>query len=47
VGRDPDQIRNLAGDRALAPILADMRRRLEAFADRPNDPWLVGECPAP
>ena len=47
VGRDPDQVRNLAADPALAPVLADLRRRLAAFADRTNDPWLVGERPAP
>ena len=47
VGRDPDQVRNLAADPAFASVLADMRRRLEVFADRTNDPWLVGERPAP
>ena len=47
MGRDPDQVRNLAADPALASVLADMRRRLAAFADRTNDPWLVGERPAP
>jgi len=47
VGRDPDQVHNLAADPALVPALADLRRRLAAFADRTNDPWLVGERPAP
>ena len=47
VGRDPDQVHNLAADPALAPVLTDLRRRLAAFADRTNDPWLVGERPAP
>lgn len=47
VARDPDQVRNLAADPALAPVLTDLRRRLAAFADRTNDPWLVGERPAP
>jgi len=47
VTRDRDQVRNLAADPAFDSVLADMRRRLEAFADRTNDPWLVGERPAP
>jgi N-sulfoglucosamine sulfohydrolase len=47
VTRDRDQVRNLATDPAFDSVLADMRRRLEAFADRTNDPWLVGERPAP
>jgi N-sulfoglucosamine sulfohydrolase len=47
VERDPDQVRSLAADPALAPVLADLRRRLAAFADRTNDPWLVGERPVP
>jgi N-sulfoglucosamine sulfohydrolase len=47
VERDPDQVRNRAADPALAPVLAEMRRRLEAFADRTSDPWIVGERPFP
>jgi len=47
MGRDPDQVRNLAADPALAAVLADTRRRLEVLADRTNDPWLIGERRVP
>ena len=45
--RDPGQTKNLAGDPAFAGILAEMRQKLAALADRTNDPWIVGERPAP
>lgn len=40
---DPDEIFNLAGDRAAEPILADMRGRLHAWRKETRDPWLAGQ----
>lgn len=47
VDADPAEVRNLAAEPSHAATLAELRRRLDAFADRTNDPWLVGERPGP
>ncbi len=38
---DPDELRNLAGDRGHAEALADLRRRLRAWQEQTNDPWTI------
>jgi N-sulfoglucosamine sulfohydrolase len=47
VAADPDQARNLAADPAHAATLAELRRKLDAFAERTKDAWAVGERPLP
>ncbi len=43
---DPAERRNLAGDAAFAPVLAEMRGRLQGWMTRTNDPLLEGPYPA-
>jgi N-sulfoglucosamine sulfohydrolase len=38
---DPNELRNLAGDPALAETLAGLRQRLRAWQAATNDPWLI------
>jgi N-sulfoglucosamine sulfohydrolase len=44
---DPNETRNLAGDPRHAPALADMRKRLDAWMQRTDDPLLKGPVQAP
>jgi N-sulfoglucosamine sulfohydrolase len=44
---DPNEVCNLAGDPAHARVLADMRRRLEVWMQRSEDPLLDGRIPLP
>ncbi len=41
LGKDPNELTNVAGDPAYAEILADLRRRLRAWRQETNDPWLI------
>ena len=41
VVRDPHEVRNLAGDPALRPVLEDLKARLRRVLEGSNDPWLV------
>ena len=36
---DPDEVKNLAADARYAPILRDLRGRLDDFQNRTDDPW--------
>ena len=44
---DPQERNNLAADPAAADVLEDMRRQLEAWMQRTQDPLLGGPVPAP
>ena len=44
---DPGETNNLAGCGGMAPVLEDLRRRLEAWMQRTNDPLLRGPIGAP
>jgi arylsulfatase A-like enzyme len=44
---DPNESRSLAADPGCNAILADMRRRLDAWMERTNDPLLEGPVKAP
>jgi len=44
---DPDEACNRVDDPACAEVLGDMRRRLDAWMQRTNDPLLDGPVPAP
>lgn len=44
---DPNEAHNLAGDPALADVLADMRARLDQWMRATDDPLLRGPVPAP
>jgi len=44
---DPNEAHNLADDPAMAPILAEMRSRLDQWMQRTKDPLLGGPVPAP
>jgi arylsulfatase A-like enzyme len=44
---DPNEACNRAADPALAEVLSDMRRRLEAWMQETGDPLLDGPVPAP
>ena len=44
---DPNETRNLAADPTHAQTLADMRKRLDAWMRRTNDPLLKGPVKAP
>jgi N-sulfoglucosamine sulfohydrolase len=39
--KDPDELRNLAGDPAHAQTLADLRQRLRAWQSATDDPWAI------
>ena len=41
LSKDPNELRNLADDAAYAEVLADLRRRLQAWRQETNDPWLI------
>jgi arylsulfatase A-like enzyme len=43
---DPTEHQNLAGDPASAPVLAEMRARLDGWMKRTSDPLLKGPVPA-
>jgi N-sulfoglucosamine sulfohydrolase len=38
---DPHEVRNLAGEPRLRPVLEDLKGRLRRVLERSNDPWLV------
>jgi len=44
---DPTEHQNLAGDATFAPVLAEMRARLDGWMKRTGDPLLKGPVPAP
>lgn len=44
---DPNESRNLTADPACNSVLADMRRRLDSWMERTNDPLLHGPVKAP
>lgn len=44
---DPGEAGNLASDPAAAPVLIEMRERLQRWMERTNDPLLDGDIPAP
>jgi N-sulfoglucosamine sulfohydrolase len=44
---DPGEMRDLAGDRSLAGVLEDLRRRLEDWMRDTGDPLVDGPVPAP
>ncbi len=41
LGKDPNELTNLVNDPAYAEILAALRRRLRAWRQETNDPWLI------
>jgi N-sulfoglucosamine sulfohydrolase len=41
LGKDPNELRNVANDPAYAEILADLRQRLLTWRRETNDPWLI------
>jgi N-sulfoglucosamine sulfohydrolase len=41
LSKDPNELRNVASDAAYAEVLADLRRRLQAWRQETNDPWLI------
>ena len=44
---DPLEMHNLVGDRSAAPVLADMRARLDRWMNETNDPMRAGFVRAP
>jgi arylsulfatase A-like enzyme len=44
---DPDETRSVVSDPAYAPALADMRKRLDSWMQRTNDPLLDGPVKPP
>jgi hypothetical protein len=44
---DPNEGRNVAGDPDNAAVLAELRRRLEAWMEERGDPILEGPIPPP
>ncbi len=44
---DPNETRNVVNDPAYAPVLADMRKRLDSWMQRTNDPLLNGPVNPP
>ena len=44
---DPNEVRNLAADPAFGTVLNDMRRRLDDWMHRTNDPLIRGPVPMP
>ena len=41
LSKDPDELRNVAADPAYAEVLTDLRRRIQAWREETNDPWLI------
>lgn len=41
LGKDPSELNNLAGEPAMSEVLGDLRRRLRAWQQATNDPWLI------
>jgi len=41
--KDPDELKNVAGDAAYADVLADLKARLTKKLADTNDPWLAAE----
>ena len=41
--RDPNEVKNVAGESRYAQILADLRRKTHDFRERTKDPWLILE----
>ena len=39
--KDPDELKNVAGDPSYAATLEEMRRELLSFRRRTKDPWLI------
>jgi len=39
--KDPNELRNVASDPAYRELLEDMRKRVRAWQEKTNDPWLV------
>jgi N-sulfoglucosamine sulfohydrolase len=39
--KDPHELKNLAADPKYATVLAEMRKRMRAWQEKTNDPWLV------
>jgi N-sulfoglucosamine sulfohydrolase len=38
---DPDEVKNLAADAANAPVLQELKAKVQAFQKRTRDPWLL------
>nr|WP_301183128.1 sulfatase [Sphingomonas quercus] len=43
LGADPEELTNIAGRRAAAALLAELRERLRAMRAATHDPWLAGQ----
>jgi N-sulfoglucosamine sulfohydrolase len=41
LAKDPDEMKNLAGDANYAKLLAEMKGELKAFQERTSDPWVL------
>jgi N-sulfoglucosamine sulfohydrolase len=41
LAKDPDELKNVAGDAAYADVLKDLRTKLKAWQVATRDPWLV------
>ena len=41
IEKDPNELKNLAGDSAYASVLQDMRQRLRAWQTATDDPWTI------
>ena len=41
LAKDPDELKNVAGDAAYADVLKDLRTKLKAWQVATKDPWLV------
>jgi N-sulfoglucosamine sulfohydrolase len=41
LGKDPHELKNVAGDPKYAEVLADLRKRLKEWQKTTKDPWLV------
>jgi N-sulfoglucosamine sulfohydrolase len=39
--KDPNELKNVAADPAYAEVLRDLRRRLRAWQEETNDPWVI------
>lgn len=41
LAKDPNELKNLAGDPSYQNVLSDMRRRVRTWQEKTHDPWLV------